>query len=544
MQKETSRSATISAYVCLYCLETKLILSYITTTEHKTTKKIMAASNSIANLNKGMKKTYRAQDVREETELKMRSYANWGEFLVPGPQSIALLGELVFISANTDFAINRFTPDKKYTYIKHPESFRACLMQVCNDGWKAFNTAHTNMDKIRLLSSGIPNDVKNVVQTLMQEDQKIVETLLPVQLRKVKGVSSKCFDLATHVEGDFQKLIDLISELLENCTSAKSAHQEALKDVKQAIEFAELRKKSAEEAKQAAENYHTMVNKELEESREAYKEAINSMPTGESSGSLLKSTVQMSQMKIEQSKQQLRDSRDEYHKSIENMKKCSQELDSILNEMRKLDVEEIDFETTIKMLAKGLEALGRVREQWTKMVQFFQMISNLIETCLNQNITDFVSQCEAVPAIPNYRHLDFIKDMLYGPAFQASNIAHLVHMISETYVQVSSQYLMDRISNLGTLMTLEPDNPEFKRARLELQGSCEEAQKGILELVQKNRDDFDEQIEKRIDTINQNLKAALPAPSREEQKAIEDTVRKDPKLQLKEISKEDEDEFV
>ncbi|KAI1897163.1 hypothetical protein AGOR_G00080370 [Albula goreensis] len=344
----------------------KLILSYITTTEHKTTKKIMADSNSIANLNKGMKKTYRAQDVREETELKMRSYANWGEFLVPGPLSIAILGELVFISANTDFAINRFTPDKKYTYIKHPESFRACLMQVCNDGWKAFNTAHTNMDKIRLLSLGIPNDVKNVVQTLMQEDQKCGVTA-SCSAGKMKGVSSKCFDLAKHVEGDFQKLIDLISELLENCTSAKSAHQEALKEAKQAIEFTELKRQSAERAKKMAEEYHTMV---------------------------------------------------------------------------------------------------------------------------------------------------------------------------------SSQYLMDGISNLGTLMSLEPDNPEFKRARLELQGSCEEAQKGILELVEKNRDDFDERIEKRIDTINQNLKAVLPAPSREEQKAIEDTVRKDPNLQLKEISKEDEDEFV
>ncbi|KAJ8355197.1 hypothetical protein AAFF_G00086940 [Aldrovandia affinis] len=134
--------------------------------------------------------------------------------------------------------------------------------------------------------------------------------------------------------------------------------------------------------------------------------------------------------------------------------------------------------------------------------------------------------------------------MLYGPAFQASNIAHLVHMISETYVQVSNKYLMDRISNLTTLMSLEVGSDKFDKARLELQKGCQEAQKGILELVQRNREEFDEKIDKRIDSINRNLKAVLPTPSREEQKAIEDTVHKAPQKILKEISAEDADQFA
>ncbi|KAJ8414795.1 hypothetical protein AAFF_G00023180 [Aldrovandia affinis] len=116
-------------------------------------------------------------------------------------------------------------------------------------------------------------------------------------------------------------------------------------------------------------------------------------------------------------------------------------------------------------------------------------------------------------------------------------------MISETYVQVSNKYLMDRISNLATLMSLEVGSDTFDKARLELQKGCQEAQKGILELVQRNREEFDEKIDKRIDSINHNLKAVLPTPSREEQKAIEDTVHKAPQEILKEISAEDADQF-
>ncbi len=43
-----------------------------------------------------------AEDMRNETQLMMQPYANWEEYLTPAPLSIAILGELVFISSSTD----------------------------------------------------------------------------------------------------------------------------------------------------------------------------------------------------------------------------------------------------------------------------------------------------------------------------------------------------------------------------------------------------------------------------------------------------------
>lgn len=91
-----------------------------------------------------------AEDMRNQTKLIMQPYANWEEYLTPAPLSIAIMGGLVFISSSTDFSININAPKNGYEFIKYHDSFRACLLQVCNSGWWAFNEAHKSMDQIRL----------------------------------------------------------------------------------------------------------------------------------------------------------------------------------------------------------------------------------------------------------------------------------------------------------------------------------------------------------------------------------------------------------
>ncbi|GLD73514.1 uncharacterized protein AKAME5_002483900 [Lates japonicus] len=98
--------------------------------------------------------------------------------------------------------------------------------------------------------------------------------------------------------------------------------------------------------------------------------------------------------RIEQSREQLKQVRQSYEKSVENMEKNQKELTDILVEMQNCKITEIDFNTKIKMLVKGLDAMGRVKEQWEKMVHFFQMVSNIIK-----------------PASPSKRHCTPCQDI-------------------------------------------------------------------------------------------------------------------------------------
>lgn len=172
----------------------------------------------------------------------MKPYANWEEFLMPAPISIAILGELIFISTGQgDFSINMLPPEGGFQHLKYPESFKASLCQVSNRGWTAFNEAHVNMDQIRLLASSIPEQMKTIVRTLIQ-DTEVVTALLPNQLKNLQAVTEQCGGLAKAVRAKFTDVIHLIQELLEACLNAKRGYEKELKEVQIALEQAKIRK--------------------------------------------------------------------------------------------------------------------------------------------------------------------------------------------------------------------------------------------------------------------------------------------------------------
>ena len=99
-------------------------------------------ANVVADLNKALINANSGNDKNETALLMMSTRMNWAEFLIPAPFSIALMGQLMLIAGEKDFSLENQRPEKGFQFIKHPESFRACLVQVTNDGWKAFNEAH------------------------------------------------------------------------------------------------------------------------------------------------------------------------------------------------------------------------------------------------------------------------------------------------------------------------------------------------------------------------------------------------------------------
>ncbi|RVE64395.1 hypothetical protein OJAV_G00125530 [Oryzias javanicus] len=256
--------------------------------------------------------------------------------------------------------------------------------------------------------------------------------------------------------------------------------------------------------------------------------ALNPKPpmmykTQENSGSQSASqrATENAYFSIEQSREQLKQTRESYEKFVQNMEQNQRELTAILSEMQNCNIKEIDFETTIKNLVKGMDAMGRVKEQWEKMVRFFQMVANIVKTSLGPTLNNFVKTSEDTKKL-SYNSKLFAKDMLYNQAFEASNIASLVHMISGTYCEVSNKYLMDRVSSLGKLMAMDKEKPEFMQERLKLQESCQEAQDGIMQLVLRNKKEFERKTDARMAQIEGELKAILPsAPPLEAQRIKE-----------------------
>ncbi|KAM9434658.1 uncharacterized protein Hap1MRO34_002427 isoform 1-T2 [Clarias gariepinus] len=660
-----------------------------------------------------------SEEMRNQIQLVMQPYANWEQYLTPAPLSIAILGELVFISSSADFSINKNPPKGGYNYIRYPDSFRACLMQVCNSGWVAFNEAHKNMDQIRLHTMVVPDYMKTAVKILFQDNDEVVQAHLPDQLENIRVIADDCLQLADSTEKRFTDVINIIQELLEACVNAQYFYGEELDAIKKKLEEAKMRKQSSEEAMKYSQKAVKAMEQELKEAHESYKKALDSLPSGwemigmdlaeglsesfttlvngltsmvsqpatqicnvskkisdmagqgpksaadnideiniySKSAEILKCTenIQMfvkedtinwkdlydqknkaavtdfqvkqftrikenlkgvpncktkddvlnlcdegikicaelakyapdgkcedakrkelierikkltesarvfdtkskditkspalspkppmmskeenksqkastsqrasdnARFRIEQSHVQLDKTRECYEKSVENMEKNQKELTEILITMRNCEIKEIDFNTTIQMLVKGMDAMGRVKEQWEKMVHFFQMVSNIVKTSLTRTLKDFVSTSEKTRSL-SYNAKLFSKDLLYKQAFQATNISSLVHMISATYTEISAKHIMDRVSSLGKLMAMDKNKPEFLSERQKLENFCDEAQKAILRLVLKNKEEFERKSAARLEKIDKELLAILPAAAPEEKKSIQEAV--------------------
>ncbi|KAL7826674.1 hypothetical protein AOLI_G00318830 [Acnodon oligacanthus] len=620
-----------------------------------------------------------AEEMRNQTKLVMQPYANWEQYLTPAPLSIAILGELVYISSETDFSINKNPPKDGYKYIKYPDSFRACLMQVCNSGWWAFNEAHKNMDQIRLHTMAVPDYMKTAVKILFQDNDEIVKAHLPDQLDNIHFIAKDCLELAEKTEERFTDVIKIIQELLEACINAKHVYGEELDEIKKKLEETKMREQAAQQANERMQKAVRAMEKELKEAQQNYSKAMDSLPSGwetiamnfvegmaegittllngvatvaikkyekrienqakdsgadivdvihiysksaeilkcaenilqyvpqnqidwnklydqknkatqtnfeekqfqriignlepfaecdpkklaldlceeglnickelatyaptpgeckkaktkelikkirkltesarsfdcksknaTNSPSLTQTPPMMSnaenhsqkqrasdiamengRFRIEQSRAQLNNTRELHEKSVENMEKTQKELNEILITMRNCEVKEIDFNTTIKMLVKGMDAMGRVKEQWEKMVRFFQMVANIVSMKLSKPLTDFASTLEKTQSL-SYNSKLFSKDLLYKQAFQATNIANLVHMISATYTEVSDKYLVDRVSSLGKLM---------------------------------NKAEFERKTDSRLEKIDKELLAILPSAAPEEVKSIQAAVK-------------------
>uniref|UniRef100_A0A3B1INM9 Uncharacterized protein n=1 Tax=Astyanax mexicanus TaxID=7994 RepID=A0A3B1INM9_ASTMX len=212
----------------------------------------------------------KAEEMRNQTKLIMQPYANWEQYLTPAPLSIAILGELVFISSKTDFSINKNPPKDGYKHIRYPDSFRACLMQVCT----------RNRDQFRLHTMTVPDYMKTAVKILFQGNEEVVQAHLPDQLENIRVVADECLDLAGSTEKRFTDVINIIQELLEACVNAEHFYGEELEEIKKKLEENKIRKQSSEEAVKRSEKAAKAMEEEMKEAQESYKAAMDSLPSG------------------------------------------------------------------------------------------------------------------------------------------------------------------------------------------------------------------------------------------------------------------------
>lgn len=56
----------------------------------------------------------------------------WEQFIIHGPMTVNLLGQLMVVSSKLDFSFLEFQTNYTFLYMRYPDSFRATLTQITN----------------------------------------------------------------------------------------------------------------------------------------------------------------------------------------------------------------------------------------------------------------------------------------------------------------------------------------------------------------------------------------------------------------------------
>lgn len=147
---------------------------------------------------------------------KMSTYLNWQEFLSPIPTSLGVLATLLMSAGQTDdFPLNDngTTPIGGFHYMKYPESFRLSLLQISQESFGAFLTAHVNMDKIRISTQTLPDYMKMAVDILSSGNMERIRNELHLPLKVVKMSIDENLIWSSEVVDRFNKLANLTDEV-------------------------------------------------------------------------------------------------------------------------------------------------------------------------------------------------------------------------------------------------------------------------------------------------------------------------------------------
>ena len=249
------------------------------------------------------------------------------------------------------------------------------------------------------------------------------------------------------------------------------------------------------------------------------------------SSSAAQSAVESARFKIAEARGLLERQENRYDQTCKELKESNEELSKVLQNLAEFSPEKIaNFDQIRETLMQGIKALASVREQWQKLVEFFQFITNIIKVCQKESLASFVEYAKVGQnrVLANgYASTDFMRDLIYEQVSQASTTSYVVWSISNTYVEISRSHLMSRLASLSYLIALDPEKERhtIEAKRNELMQGSQEAQEAIRKYVFEAKDHFHEKVTKRIKRIETELLKALPAEDPAKIKEINDTVK-------------------
>jgi hypothetical protein len=168
----------------------------------------------------------------------------------------------------------------------------------------------------------------------------------------------------------------------------------------------------------------------------------------------------------------------------------------ILNSIKILNLNRVTYEEAIRALKEALSELGQLKDDWDKLIRFFSTIAKFIEDAAKESFV-LIDAIDSLSEDISGLNVPVLVDELLGHIEKANEAAFLVHEIANMYVTVSDKYIMDRISTLDTMMSIDVNKVGLfgiQRQQVKLSEDGRKAYEGIIKMVK----DDEKSVEKKI----------------------------------------------
>ncbi|CAF0856564.1 unnamed protein product [Adineta steineri] len=412
----------------------------------------------------------------------------WVYLMTAGPLTVNYISNLVVLASKRDFPL---TPPPHFTfqYIKDPSSFKATLDQVVRSMYAALIGAHTAMDSIQLNVQRIPGHVKAALKLVLAGSPMMIEVMLPNELDSIGKIANQSALLARRTFEKFSSVQELIAEVIEANTNTHSSQTNIVAQIQAQIDKAKDEQQILDNNINSITSQYDDARRELEKAREEYQLAYNSIPTVRgwfkklfrkiinkvvaivtaplrilgcvlglcynNQAALIAETAKQNAIAKANHLRQLLQEAEKRHAAFAQQQTAEQQkLIDIINKITTLDLEKLSEKEILDILLESILQMNQIKEQWGRLIQFFSKLTIQADN----------AQAHNVLLEPSDREL-FV-DILSITCQEIERGAHLLYVMSKTYHDISSDYMIGQALSMHKLLQLKTPTDQATQLRL------------------------------------------------------------------------------
>ncbi|CAJ0933807.1 unnamed protein product, partial [Mesorhabditis belari] len=483
--------------------------------------------------------------------------------LYEAPAAVLLMNNLAVITASvSDTKLEK--PVDGFKHLKH-EWFHVSLLQVAISITDGFRYSHSSMITIEQALIDLPRVLTSTIRYASKaNDPRAISRHYNQLNRRLKKAVETCRSVAVNTTNVFERVLDEIAELQQGTLGANSRNQIDLQQRRNESIFWAQREVTMREMMKRAEERYNQILAAQKEANEIYKkqyrktghlgrmllaaviDVFSSIGLNFSSGSTsvilggndqrkdqgmvneadgnqtengnpeenqsksldqsnsaraLSANTDIEKLRLARSRLDEENAR-EKAQFEENMRQ-QEATGEIMAKLQSLNLEVVDLEKTMEVMREAVQHLGKVRDQWWRLVTYFDSIRLVIENNLiGANLDDVLENNEA------FMVTGIINALMLESSLRFISYCIQVDNAAKLYLAVSSKHIFPVLRGIGSHFGLKQH--EAKHHQSHFESRYEKTMNDVRALVDEQKKKLNDRFEQQITIHSKTLIKAYP----------------------------------